>query len=65
MIKNYENINEMNICMCHEQLIRKDCTSYLGVYLDQHLKFANHIRCVCKKVSKFVPVVYGVRHCFN
>ena len=38
----------------------KECR-FLGVILDESLKFSAHIVHTCKKVSKFLPILYNVR----
>ena len=36
-------------------------TKYLGVVLDEHLSWAVHVNHLCRKLSKFIPLLYNVR----
>jgi len=37
----------------------KQC-KYLGVYIDEELKWTDHIECICNKLQKFIGVFTGL-----
>ena len=45
-----------------EILEEKICTKFLGLMLDRNLCFQEHINYVTKKLSKYVPIMYQIRH---
>ena len=40
-------------------------TKYLGVHLDETLRWNVHINSIIWKISKFVPILYNIRFCFD
>ena len=38
---------------------------YLGVHLDETLRWNVHINSIIRKVSKFVPILYNIRSCLD
>jgi len=41
---------------------KTDSIKYLGVLIDHHLTWGNHINMVCKKISKNIGIISKVRH---
>ena len=37
------------------------CVKYLGVMLDENLKFKEHVQKLCNKVKKYVNIIYKIR----
>ena len=54
-----DNIN--NIYLGGAKLNKQENTKYLGVVLDEHLSWAVHVNHLCRKLSKFIPLLYNVR----
>ena len=54
-----DNIN--NIYLGGAKLNKQENTKYLGVVLDEHLSWAFHVNHLCRKLSKFIPLLYNVR----
>ena len=46
----------------NEILEERICTKFLGLMLDRNLCFQDHINYVTKKLSKYVPIMYQIRH---
>ena len=46
----------------NEILEEKICTKFLGLMLDRNLCFQEHINYVTEKLSKYVPIMYQIRH---
>lgn len=44
-----------------KKLTKVSCCKYLGVYIDEHLKFDIHIDNICKKIIKFAGIFYKLR----
>ena len=53
--------DELSLCMSGEQLETVDQCKYLGVILDQSLKWDAQIDQTCKKVSKYIGMMYRIR----
>ena len=49
----------------NEPVLRVEYTKFLGVFIDQELKFKAHVSHVCRKISKFTPIIYKIRKCLN
>ena len=50
------------IILNNEILEEKICTKFLGLMLDRNLCLQEHINYVTKKLSKYVPIMYHIRH---
>ena len=50
------------LILINEILEEKICTKFLGLMLDRNLCFQEHINYVTKKLSKYVPIMYQIRH---
>lgn len=52
-----------NFCLRYgnEILKQEEATKFLGVYIDQHLTWKDHISHICKKISKSVGVIHRSR----
>jgi hypothetical protein len=48
-------------CYGNEILKQENTTKFLGVYIDQHLTWKDHISHICKKISKSVGIIYRSR----
>ena len=51
-----------NIFLNNESVKIKTNENFLGLILDDQLKFVKHIQFVCKKVSKTVGLLYSIKH---
>lgn len=40
-------------------------TKFLGVQLDENMSWSEHVHYIERKLSKYVPIIYRVRHCLN
>ena len=38
-----------------------DCVKFLGLYIDDKLKFDSHIRHICNKISKSIGIIFRIR----
>lgn len=54
------NSNDSN-CLCH-QLARVKNIKYLGVIIDDKVKWADHIKLVTNKIRKCIYIFYRLRH---
>ena len=54
-----DNIN--NIYLGGAKLNKQENTKYLRVVLNEHLSWAVHVNHLCRKLSKFIPLLYNVR----
>ena len=54
--------NNEPIYMNDKQVKFKICEDFLGLILDNHLKFTDHINFVCKKLSKTVGILYKLKN---
>ena len=49
---------ELHLTVGNEPIERVSCTKYLGVYLDEHLTFDEHVNYIHKKVSDKLGILY-------
>ena len=52
---------EVNISIGGKAIERKDKIMFLGVLLDENLKFNHHLSYVCSKVSKSIGILYKLK----
>ena len=53
-----------NLRILSKELEYKISCKYLGVHIDKHLRFREHIDHVVKKLNKFCGLIYRVRHLY-
>ena len=53
---------KMNFCLSGQKIRRKTCTKYLGVLLDEHLLFKDHINTLKQKLNRANGVLAKLRH---
>ena len=58
--KKTTNVDE-RIVLGGEVVESVESAKFLGVYLDQNLNFAPHIRYICGKISKHIGILYRIR----
>ena len=44
------------------EIARSDCSKFLGLYVDEHLRFDRHVTFLSKKISKSVGILNRVKH---
>lgn len=59
------NVEDVNIMIAGSRLEIVDCIKYLGVYIDNRLKFDKNIDNVCTKVGRKVGVLSRLRNELN
>jgi len=57
-----KSIDIPQVCMDGSEITRTDCVKFLGLYLDQHLTFKQHINHVSEKVSKSLGILSKLRY---
>ena len=55
--------SQPNILLNHNQINRKHLVTFLGVQLDDKLKFNFHISYICNKVSKSIGILSKLKFC--
>ena len=60
-----DNATLPTISLNIQPLCRKTTVTFLGVVLDDGMKFSHHIKYVCKKISKSIGIFYQLRHCLS
>ena len=55
----------LNILINDVSLERYTFTKYLGVNIDENLTWEVHLNHVCKKVPKYVPVLFRIRNSWS
>ena len=48
----------------NNQILRTDCTKFLGMYIDQDLSWKHHVNYLCKLISRNVGVINKLKHFF-
>ena len=56
-----ETIEDKGICIDYAMLSRRNCTKYLGIFIDENLSWVVHINYAVRNVSKCIPILYNVR----
>ena len=51
-----------DVLLDSEKVERCLSTKYLGVYLDENLRWNVHVGCILRKISEYVPILYNVWH---
>ena len=57
----YQNLPEASILIDDYALDVAQCVRFLGLYIDDKLKFDSHIRYICDKVSKSIGIIFRIR----
>ena len=57
--------HNVTLIMNKKALAQKDHVKYLGVFIDQHLKWNYHISNISKKISRGVGILTRLRHFMN
>ena len=52
----------MNFRLSGQNIIQKACTKYLGVLLDEHLLFKDHINTLKQKLNRANGILAKMRH---
>ena len=52
---------EASILLENHELDVVDCVKFLGLFLDNKLKFDSHINHICNKVSKSIGIIFRIR----
>ena len=50
-----------DVVLDSEKIERCLSTKYLGVYLDDNLRWNVHVGCILRKMSKYVPILIKLR----
>ena len=53
---------KMNFCLSGQKIRQKTCTKYLGVLIDEHLLFKDHINFLKQKLNRANGIVAKLRH---
>ena len=63
MIHSFRNLdlNSLNITINNNRLENLTQAKYLGVILDPHLKYKNHIEYIAKKISKSIGILFKLK----
>ena len=46
-------------------LTQTNTTKFLGLYIDEHLTWKDHISCLCKQMSKSIEILFRSRFCLS
>ena len=52
----------MNFCLSGQKIRQKTCTKYLGVLIDEHLLFKDHINFLKQKLNRTNGILARLRH---
>ena len=52
----------MEIMIDNREIVQTECTKFLGVYVDRHLQWNEHITHVSKKLAKNISVLSRIKH---
>ena len=58
-----KKINNFNVKINGITINRNNCIKYLGILIDDKLKWKNHIENSCSKLSRGSWVINNIRHC--
>ena len=61
LISNIFQSDNINIFLNGQDLEFVDFTKFLGVTIDDKLKYNKHIEEICSKISKSLGIIYGIR----
>ena len=53
---------KMNFCLSGQKIRQKTCTKYLGVLIDEHLLFKDHINFLKQKLNRANGILAKLRH---
>ena len=53
---------QMNFCLSGQKIRQKTCTKYLGVLIDEHLLFKDHINFLKQKLNRANGILAKLRH---
>ena len=53
---------KMNFCLSGQKIRQKTCTKYLGVLIDKHLLFKDHINFLKQKLNRANDILAKLRH---
>ena len=53
--KDFRRTKTLQLILGQQQLNNRDCVRYLGMYIDKHLSFKEHIKILTNKINKFSP----------
>ena len=53
----------LKIVIDNNELLQESSSKFLGVYVDQHLTWNDHILHISKKLSKNISILSRIRHC--
>jgi hypothetical protein len=59
---NHRSINDLNIVICNERLIRVTKVKILGVFFDDRFVFDEHINSLSKKMNQRIGLLSRLRH---
>jgi hypothetical protein len=59
---NHRSINELNIVICNERLIRVTKVKILGFFFDDRFVFDEYINCLSKKMNQRIGLLSRLRH---
>ena len=67
MIFSNKRVDESNIFVNIDQKLIKQVmiTKFLGVMIDSHLQWEEHVNCVNLKISKCIASIYNLRDIFT
>lgn len=55
-------LNELQNCACDRNINAVKEIKYLGVIVDQHLRWKSHIELISKKIRTLIPIFYQLRN---
>ena len=56
----YLKLHELNLALCNENLVYKDCIKVLGLLIDQNLSWKYHIDFICSKISRLIGLLWRI-----
>ncbi len=59
---NHRTINDLNIVICNERLIRVTKVKIFGVFFDSRFAFDEHINCLSKKINQRIGLLLRLKH---
>ena len=56
------NYSQLKLYVNGKEISRANSVKYLGLTIDENLKFSDHIKLVHDKIIKYVGIFYKIRH---
>jgi hypothetical protein len=56
------NVNKINLLLNGNHIAKATSVKYLGIFIDEDLKWTEHIKHVCNSIKKYTGIFYKIRY---